>query len=87
MEQNLHSPSRVYTGDGTTHPLKDNVYEAKYQRLMNNLIKKNKITVIYVTNIKNENMNFHYIDFYKNCYEKKIILKQLTSYEIKNCSL
>ena len=87
LEEKLFLPSRVYTGDGTTHPLKDNVYEAKYQKLMNNLIKKNKITVIYVTNIKNENMNFHYIDFYKNCFEKKIILKQLTSYEIKNCSL
>tara|TARA_Y100000741_G_scaffold338601_1_gene298794 strand:+ start:75 stop:1643 length:1569 start_codon:yes stop_codon:yes gene_type:complete len=87
LDQKLFSPSRVYTGDGTTHPLKDNVYEAKYQRLMNNLIKKNKITVIYVTNISDENINFHYIDFYKNCFNKKIILKQLISYEIKNCSL
>ena len=87
LDQKLFSPSRIYTGDGTTHPLKENVYEAKYQKLMNNLIKKNKITVIYVTNIKDEYMNFHYINFYKNCFEKKIILKQLISYEIKNCIL
>ena len=87
LNQKLFSPSRVYTGDGTTHPLKGNAYEIKYQKLMNNIIKKNNITVIYVTNIKNENINFHYIDFYKNCFKKKVILKQLTSYEIKNCSL
>ena len=87
LDQKLFSPSRVYTPDGTTHPLKNNIYEAKYQKLMNNLIKKNKIDVIYVTNIMNDNINFHYIDFYKNCFEKKIILKQLTSYELKNCNL
>ena len=85
LNQNLFLPSRVYTGDGTTHPLKNNKYAANYQKLMNNLITQNKISVIYLTNIKNENINFHYINFYQNCSEKKYIFKELISYEITNC--
>ena len=34
LNQKLYSPSRLYTGDGTTHPLKDSKYATKYKELM-----------------------------------------------------
>ena len=52
---------------------------------MDNLILKNNVSVIYVTNIANEKINFHYIDSYNHCFEKKVILEQLTSYDLENC--
>ena len=50
------------------------------------LILKNNISVVYKTNIANYEYNFHYIDSYRNCYEKKIILKQLIEYDLRNCN-
>ena len=85
LNQKIISPSRVYTGDGTTHPIKGNEYVQKYKELMDNLILKNNVSVIYVTNIANEKINFHYIDSYNHCFEKKVILEQLTSYDLENC--
>ena len=86
LNKKIISPSRLYTGDGTTHPIKGNKYVQKYKALMDNLILKNNISVIYITNIGNEKINFHYIDDYSHCFEKKIILEQLTSYNLENCS-
>ena len=85
LEQKIHSPSRLYTGDGTTHPLKGSVYEGKYKKLMDNIILKNNISVIYTIDITNENANFHYVDFYKHCYKEIYLHKKLKSYELKNC--
>jgi len=44
LEEDLHAPSRVYTGDGTTHPLKDSDFTLNYKKMMDNLILKNNIT-------------------------------------------
>ena len=85
LDQQLSSPSRVYTGDGTTHPLKDNEYEANYKELMNDIILRKNISVIYVINETNKNTNFHYVDLYRNCFEEISLLDQLKSYELKNC--
>ena len=86
LDQNLFPPSRVYTGDGTTHPLKGNEYAIKYKELMDNLIFKNNISVIYVINTTNENINFHYVNLYQHCFEEISILSQLKSYELTNCN-
>ena len=86
LEEKLFSPSRVYTGDGTTHPIKGNKYEKKYKEIISNLVSKNNISVIYITKFKDENINFHYIDdLFKNCSSEKIIIEQLSSYNIENC--
>ena len=76
----------MYTYDGTTHPLKDSKYAARYKELMDNIIFKNNISVIYVINVTNENANFHYVDLYRDCFEEISLLKQLKSYELKNCN-
>ena len=86
LEEKLFSPSRVYTGDGTTHPIKGNKYEKKYKEIISNLVSKNNISVIYITKFKDENINFHYIDeLFQNCSKEKIIIEQLSSYNIENC--
>tara|TARA_Y100000590_G_scaffold71851_1_gene78934 strand:+ start:385 stop:1950 length:1566 start_codon:yes stop_codon:yes gene_type:complete len=87
LNEKLFSPSRVYTGDGTTHPIKGNKYEEKYKELIKSLVLKNDISVIYITKFKYENINFHYIDdLFENCSKEKIILEQLSSYNIENCN-
>jgi len=87
LDQKLYSPSRVYTGDGTTHPLKDNEYVVKYKELMDSIILRNNISAIYVINTDNTyNTNFHYINLYQHCFEEVSLLDQLKSYELKNCN-
>ncbi len=86
LNQKLYSPSRLYTGDGTTHPLRGNNYAAKYKELMDNIILRNNISVIYVINTNKENTNFHYVDLYQHCFVEIYLLNQLTSYELKNCN-
>ena len=55
--------------------------------LIKSLVLKNDISVIYITKFKYENINFHYIDdLFENCSKEKIILEQLSSYNIENCN-
>ena len=49
-------------------------------------ILKNNISVIYIINTNNENINFHYVDLYQHCFKEISVLNQLKSYELKNCS-
>ena len=93
LDQNLFSPSRFYTGDGTAHPIRGNEYVTVYKELMDNIILENNISVIYVineineTNETKENMNFHYVDLYQHCFEEIPLLNQLKSYELKKLHL
>ena len=96
LDHKLYSPSRVYTSDGTTHPLKGSEYVLKYKELMDNIILKNNISVIYVINTHNKNTNFRYelnlfdeffyVYLYQHCFEENTLLNQLKSYELKNCN-
>ena len=83
LDQKLHSPFRVYAGDGTQHPVKGSKYYTKYKDLIIHIIKKNRITVIYiVTPLKNNNI-YDYID--QSCLKETTLLKNLKSYELKDC--
>ena len=83
LNEKLFSPFRLYAGDGTQQPLKGNEYTVKYKELMINLIKKNKIAVIYIIGSLESNIIYDYVDKY--CFEETNIFKQLKSYELKNC--
>ena len=85
LNQKLYAPSRVYTYDGTTHPLKGNKYAKRYKELMDNIIFRNNISVIYIINASDKDTNFHYVDLYQDCFEEIFLLEQLKSYELKNC--
>ena len=83
LSEKLFSPFRVYAGDGSQQPIKGNKYIAKYKKLMINLIKKNKISVIYIIGSLESNIIYDYID--KDCFKEIAVSAQLKSYELKNC--
>ena len=86
LNQNLFSPNRGFADDGTSHPLEGNKYAKKYEELMRYLIKKNKISVIYVVDSLDSRKIFHYVDLYTHCPQKIYIPKKLKSYDLENCS-
>ena len=85
LDQNLLAPSRVYTGDGTTHPIEGSKYTSNYKDLMDKLISKNNISVIYVIDTTKENLNFHYVELYRYCFKEVLLFEHLKSYDLKNC--
>ena len=85
LKQKLFSPSRVYTGDGTTHPLPENRFYKNYEILMQRIIDKNNIETIYMINITGEDINFSYLNSYKNCDKKNILVNSVEVYNLKKC--
>ena len=85
IKQKLFSPSRVYTGDGTTHPLPENRFYKNYEILMQRIIDKNNIETIYMINITGEDINFSYLSSYKNCDKKNILVNSVEVYNLKKC--
>jgi hypothetical protein len=71
LKQNLHSPSKFYTIDGVSFPLKGNKYYKDYKVFFTNIVNKNKINFIYL--IKNEGISdlvvYDYLD--NNCFIKQ----------------
>ena len=62
-------------------------YSINYKnKLMNNIILKNNISVIYVINTIGEYTSFHYIDLYQHCFKEILLPDRLISYELKNCN-
>ena len=84
LNEKTFSPSRVFAGDGTTNPMKNNKYAIKYKKLMINLIKKNNISVIYIIAPLDSTNIYDY--FEKQCFKETSVLERLKSYEIKNCN-
>jgi len=83
LNEKLFAPSRWYISDGTDYPLKDNKYYISYKNLLINLLKKNKIAVIYT--IYPQKSSIIYKHFDKNCFTEIKISNMLNSYELKNC--
>lgn len=83
LDQNLFKPFRMYSGDGSSIPLKNSEYSEKYKKLMVNLIKKNKISVIYVIDPIKSNVIYDYIN--EKCFNEFSPMKNLKGYELKNC--
>ena len=71
IKGNIHSPSRVYTLDGVSFPLKDNKYYNNYSAFFADIINKNNIQSIYL--IKEEGIGeavvTNYLD--NSCFAKK----------------
>jgi len=83
LDQNLFKPFRMYSGDGSSIPLKNSKYSEKYKKLMVNLIKKNKISVIYVIDPIKSNVIYDYIN--EECFNEFSKMENLIGYELKNC--
>ena len=71
LNQNLFSPSKAYTEDGTTYPLKANKYYKKYKEFFINIINSNNIKFIYL--IKAEGIKETVVTDYLNsdCFIKR----------------
>ncbi len=83
LEENLFSPSWAFAGDGTTHPMKGNKYAENYKKLMINIIKKNKIQVIYIAGSLEDEHIYNYIS--KNCFKKHLVTDHLKRFELIKC--
>jgi len=83
LNEKLFSPSRWYLSDGSAYPLKSNKYFTSYKNLFLNIIKKNKIKVIYTVYPQKSSIIYKLLD--KNCFTEIKISKMLNSYEMKGC--
>ena len=72
LQEQLNSPSRSFTLDGASFPIKDNKYYQDYKSYFNKKIKEKKIDVIYI------------IDKY---VDERVVFDYLNSSCIKNFSL
>ena len=84
LDEKLFSPSWAFSGDGTTHPMEGNKYLQNYRNLMIDIIKKNKILVIYIIGPLKDKHIYSYIN--QSCFQKNSISNYLKSFELKNCS-
>ncbi len=86
MNEKLYSPSKTYTLDGASFPVKGNKYYLNYKNYFFEKIKNNKIQVIYIISLGSEVSNrfvYDYLD--KNCIVEHIFTKQFKKYEINKC--
>jgi hypothetical protein len=86
MKENLNAPSRSFTLDGASFPIKDNKYYLNYKNFFINKIKKEKIEVIYIMDKTiSENVVLDYIE--RKCIKKQENTKIIKMFELeKNCS-
>ena len=84
LDEKLFSPSWAFTSNGTTHPMMHNKYIANYRKLMIDIIKKNKILVIYIAGSLEDKHIYNYIN--RDCFKEVLVSDYLKSYEIKDCS-
>ena len=84
-KENLNAPSRSFTLDGASFPIKDNKYYLSYKNFFINKIKKKKIEVIYIMDKSiSENVVLDYIE--QKCISKSESTKTIKIYQLeKNC--
>ena len=79
----VYSPSKTYTMDGISYPLKGNKYYNDYKKLFIDQIKNKKIAVIYLMKQIEESSITLVLD--ESCIKLKKINNILKSYEINEC--
>ena len=85
LEEDFFSPTRWHVFDGTDYPQIGNKFYLRYQEMLLNLLKINKIEVIYTIEPINGDIIYNYID--QNCFEEKKITNNLKRFLIKKCKL
>ena len=86
LDENLYSPSRSQTLDGLSFPIKGNKYYSKYKSFFSEIIKKNKIEVIYIISsdyVIIDKFLYDYLD--KTCVNEHSFTAQLKKFEIDKC--
>jgi len=86
MNEKLYSPSKTYTLNGVSFPVKGNKYYLNYKNYFYEKIKNNEIKVIYIISLGSEIPNRYVYDYLdKNCIVEHIFTKQFKKYEINKC--
>ena len=88
LNEKLYSPSKSYTLSGVDIPLKSNKYHLKYKNHFLEIIKKNKIQVIYIISSNytvEDRFVYNYLD--KTCITEQSFTKLLKKFEIEKCKL
>ena len=86
MNEKLNSPSKTYTLNGVSFPVKGNKYYLSYKKYLNKKVKDNEIKVIYIISLGSEVSNRYVYDYLdKNCIIEQIFTKQFKKYEINKC--
>ena len=86
LNENLYSPSKTYTLDGASFPVKGNKYYLNYKNYFFKKIKNNKIQAIYIISLGSEISNrfvYDYLD--KTCIVEHIFTKQFKKFELNKC--
>ena len=82
-EKNLNIPNRWYTHDNNSYPLDNHKYFKFYKKHIENIIKKNKIKVVYTVGRPNfTNFKIYLSDICHNISEINSITK---IYDLKKC--
>ena len=82
-KENFHSTTRWHVLDGSDYPLPSSKYFKSYKNLVYNVIKKNKIEVIYsIRPVRPQNI---YSLFNKACLQEIPINNYFTKFELSNC--
>ena len=86
LNEKLHAPSRTFTLDGISFPLKGSKYYSIYKKHFLEIIKNNKIQVIYFISSDYsvpDRFVYDYLD--KECINEHSFTNQLKKFEIKKC--
>ena len=86
LKENVFSPSKAYTDDGTTFPLKKNKYYKNYSIFFTNIINNNNIKFIYLIEFEgiSEALVTDYID--NSCFIKRKKNHLIIFKVLKKCS-
>ena len=86
MNENLYAPSRSQTVDGMSFPMRGNKYYSEYKNYFLNIIKSNKIKVIYVISSDYTVLDRLVYDYFdKSCINEHNINKRFKKFEINKC--
>lgn len=87
LDKPLNILNRWYLWDNNTHPTENHKYFKNYKKLINKIIKKNNVKVIYLlgqeNEIKFENIKNYFTD---TCFESKTLIKnRFSSHALIDC--
>ena len=88
LNEKLYSPNRTHTLGGVSFPIKGNKYYLEYKKYFSEILKKNKIEVIYIISsdyIVEDRLVYDYLD--KSCITEHSYNEQLKKFELEKCKL
>ncbi len=85
LGEKLHAPSRTFSMDGVSFPIKGDKYYPNYKKHISQIIQNNKIKVIYVISedVLEDEIVYDYLD--KKCINEHSFSDLFKKYELNKC--